>query len=104
MKQNKNLRDFLQVVKKAGPDYYVEVKKPLNPYLEVAIIQQKLHKLGRDPVIYCPQMVGSKLPLVSNLFGSYELLGVALGMEPGNIERARFCMNTASEKQTANQP
>ena len=88
MKQNKNLRDFLEVVRKAGSDYYVEVEKPLHPHLEVGVIQHKLHKLGRDPVIYCPEIVGSNLPLVSNLFGSYELLGVALGMEPGKIDKS----------------
>jgi 2,5-furandicarboxylate decarboxylase 1 len=88
MKQNKNLRDFLEIMRKAGPNYYVEVKKPLNPYLEVGVIQQKLHKLDRDPVIYCREIVGSKLPLVSNLFGSYEHLGVALGMEPGKIDKS----------------
>jgi len=88
MKRNKDLRDFLEVVKKAGTDYYVEVKKPLDPYLEVSVIQEKLHKLKREPVIYCPEIKGSKLPLVTNLFGSYELLGIALGMEPGKIEKS----------------
>lgn len=88
MKENKNLRDFLNVVKKAGRDYYVEVKRPLDPYLQVGIIQHKLHKLDRDPVIYCPEIKGSKLPLVSNVLGSYALLGVALGMEPGKIDKS----------------
>lgn len=88
MKGNKNLRDFLEVVKRAGPNYYVEVKKPLNPHLEVGIIQHKLHKIDRNPVIYCPQITGSKLPLVTNLFGSYELLGAALGMELGRMNKS----------------
>ena len=88
MKENKNLRDFLKMVKRAGPNYYVEVKKLLNPYLEVGVIQHKLHKINRDPVIYCPEIVGSKLPLVTNLFGSYELLGIALGMEPSRIDKS----------------
>ncbi|OFZ89922.1 MAG: hypothetical protein A2V78_05120 [Betaproteobacteria bacterium RBG_16_64_18] len=87
MKQNKNLRDFLKVVRKAGPDYYVEVKRPLHPHLEVGVIQRKLRKIDRYPIIYCPEIIGSKLPLVTNLFGSYELLGVALGMEPGKIDK-----------------
>lgn len=87
MAENKNLRDFLEVVKKAGPDYYVEVKKPLDPYLEVGVIQHKLHKLDRNPVIYCPEIKGHNLPLVTNVFGSYELLGVAMGMEPGKVDK-----------------
>ena len=88
MKGNRNLRDFLEVVKKAGPNYYVEVKKPLNPHLEVGILQHKLHKIDRNPVIFCPEITGSKFPLVTNLFGSYELLGVALGMEPVRMNKS----------------
>ena len=90
VKRNKDLRDFLGLLKKAGPRYYVEVKKPLNPYLEIGVVQHKLHKKDLDPVIYCPEVIGSKLPLVTNLFGSFELLGVALGMEPGRVERTEI--------------
>ena len=87
---NKDLRQFLQVVKEAGPDYYVEIIKPLKPNLEVCVIQQKLAKEERFPVIYCPEIVGSKLPLVTNLFGSYEMLGLALGMEPKKVDKANI--------------
>lgn len=87
MKRNKDLRDFLAVVKKAGPKYYVEVAKPLNHDLEVGVIQHKLYKIDRNPVIYCPKIVGSKFPLVTNVFGSFELLGVALGMDPSRIDQ-----------------
>ena len=88
MERNKDLRDFLEVVKKAGPKYYVEVSKPLNPHLEVGVIQNKLYKIDRNPVIYCPKITGSKLPLVTNVFGSFELLGVALGMDPNRIDQS----------------
>ncbi len=90
MERNKDLRDFLAVVKKAGPKYYVEVEKPLNPHLEVGVIQHKLYKIDRNPVIYCPKIVGSKFPLVTNMFGSFELLGVALGMEPGRVDQGEI--------------
>ena len=79
---NKDLRQFLQVAKAAGPEFYVEAKKPLKPELEKDVLQFKLYQAGRAPVIYCPKIRGSKLPLVSNLFGSYELLGLALGLDP----------------------
>ncbi len=88
MERNRDLRDFLGVVRKAGPKYYVEVSKPLSPHLEVGVIQHKLYKIDRNPVIYCPKIRGSKLPLVTNVFGSHELLGVALGMEPSRIDQA----------------
>jgi len=80
---NKNLRDFLRMAKEAGPDFYMEVKRPINTHLEICVLQQKLAKEGCFPVIYIPgEMVGSKFPLVTNVFGSYELLGLMLGIEP----------------------
>jgi 2,5-furandicarboxylate decarboxylase 1 len=85
----KDLRQFLQVVKEAGPDFYVEVKRPLKPELEVNIIQHKLAREGRYPVIYCPEIEGSKLPLVTDLFGSLETLALALDMSP-KIEKSKI--------------
>lgn len=78
----KDLRQFLQLLKAAGPEFYVKAKKPLKPRLEPFILQQKLLKEGRFPVVYCPQIEGSELPLVTGLLGSYELLALALDMEP----------------------
>ncbi len=78
----KDLRQFLQVAKEAGPDFYAEVKRSLKPELEVGIIQHKLAREGRFPVIYCPEIEGSKLPLVTGLFGSLEMFALALDMDP----------------------
>ena len=80
---NKDLRTFLSEIKKLGPDYLVTVSKELDTRYEPCVIQQKLAQEKKFPVIYCTRMKGSKLPLVTNLFGSYEMLGLALGIEPG---------------------
>ena len=82
MKKNKDLRDFLNQVRQAGSDYYLETNKPIDPDLVPGILQQKLAKQGRFPVLFCPEIKGSKIPLVSNLFGSYELLAMAFGIDP----------------------
>ncbi len=84
----KDLRSFLQEVRALGPDSYVELSRPVKPVLEVTVIQQKLTKDGRGPVVYCPQVEGSDLPLVTNLFGSYDLLGLALGLDPHSVSKA----------------
>ena len=57
----KDLRQFLHVVREAGPDFYVEVNKQLKPKHEPCVIQEKLAKEGRFPVISCPEIKGSKL-------------------------------------------
>jgi 2,5-furandicarboxylate decarboxylase 1 len=86
---SKDLRQFLQLAKKAGPHFYVEVKKPLKPELEVGIIQHKLASEGRYPAIYCPEIEGSRLPLVTNLLGSYEMFALALDMDP-KVEKPKI--------------
>lgn len=78
---NKDLRQFLRLVKEMGPDYYLEVNRPLKPKYEPCVIQEKLAKEGRYPVIYCPEIEGSKLPLVTNLYSCYDMLGLALDID-----------------------
>lgn len=85
---SKDLRQFLKLAKQAGPDIYVEVKKPLKTEFEKDVLQLKLNREGRSPVIYCPEIIGSKLPLVSNIYGSYELIGLALGLDPQKVTKA----------------
>ena len=87
---NPNLRDFLRAVRETGPDNYVEVTKPLDPYLEIGIIQHKLAAEGRNPVIYCPEIKGSALPLMTNMFGSFDLLAWGLGCDPRSMTRAEI--------------
>ena len=82
----KDLRQFLQVVKGLGANYYVEVSRPLKPKYEVPVLQHKLAKEGCFPVVYCSKIEGSKLSLVTNLFASYEMLGVALGITPERMK------------------
>ena len=87
---NPNLRDFLRLVRDTGPGNYVEVAKPLDPYLEVSVVQHKLASQGRNPVVYCPEIRGSRLPLVTNLFGSFELLALGLGCDPRRMTRVEI--------------
>ncbi len=71
-------------------NFYREVKIPLKPKLGPFILQQKLLGEGLAPVIYYPQIEGSDLPLVTGLLGSYEVLGLALGMDPKKLDKAEI--------------
>ncbi len=82
---SKDLRTFLDQVRKLGPKFYVEASKRLSPELEVQVLQHNLTKEGHNPVIYCPQIEGSKLPLVTNLCGDYDMMGLVFGMDPEEI-------------------
>jgi 2,5-furandicarboxylate decarboxylase 1 len=80
---NKDLHSFLKKIERLGPNYYVRVSKPVDSVYEPCVIQEKLAAAGRYPAIHFDRINGSSLPLVTNLFGSYELLGLALGIDPG---------------------
>jgi 2,5-furandicarboxylate decarboxylase 1 len=76
----KDLRTFLDLIRPLGPAYYLEARQPVKPEMELSALMEKLIKEGRNPVVYCPQVTGSRLPIITNLFGSYELVGLALGL------------------------
>ena len=80
---NKDFRSFIGEARQLGPNYFASVSEPLDPIFEPCVIQQKLAEEGRYPIIRCDCIKGSDLPLVTNIFGSYELLGLALGIDPG---------------------
>jgi 2,5-furandicarboxylate decarboxylase 1 len=80
---NKDLRTFIGEARQLGPAWFASVSKPVDPVFEPCVIQQKLAAEGRYPVLRFEKVKGSDLPLASNLFGSYELLGLALGVAPG---------------------
>ncbi len=80
---SKDMRTFLGEARQLGRDYFASVSRPVDPMYEPSMIQQKLAAAGRYPVIRVDNVNGSDLPLTTNMFGSYELLGLALGVDPG---------------------
>ncbi len=80
---NKDIRTFLAEARQLGSAYFASVSKPVDPVFEPCIIQQKLAAEGRYPALRFEKVKGSDLPVASNMFGSYELLGLALGVAPG---------------------
>ncbi len=80
---SKDMRTFLGEARQLGRDYFATVSRAVDPMYEPSMIQQKLAAAGRYPVIRMENVNGSELPLATNMFGSYELLGLALGVDPG---------------------
>ena len=102
---NKDLRSFIGEARQLGSAYYANVSKPVDPIFEPCVIQQKLAAEGRYPVIRCEKVNGSELPLLTNLFGNYDLLGLALGVAPDEPKSAilqRFIEREANPLPTKN--
>ena len=79
---NKDLRTFLAEARQMGPDYFASVGRRVDPIYEPCVIQQKFAARDEWPVIRFDDVAGSDMALVTNLFGRYELLGLALGVDP----------------------
>ena len=84
---NKDLRTFLKYLEQKRPDLLVRVKKEVRPKFEIQVIQEKLAKRGQYPAVFCEKVEGSRMPIVSNLFGSYEMLGLAIGVEDKDFSK-----------------
>ncbi len=84
---NKDLRSFLAEVERLGPEFFVRIDKPVDFNYEPCVIQQKLAALNRYPVLRFDRVEGSSIPLVTNLFGDYRMLGLALGISPDEPKR-----------------
>ena len=85
---NKDLHQFLAEMRQRGPEYFATVSRRVEPVYEPPVIQQKLAAQDRYPVIRFENIAGADMPLVTNLFGSYDLLGLALGVDPGEPRSA----------------
>ena len=83
MSRNQDLRSFISQVRKLGPKFYQSVSRSVKPQYESCVIQQKLAVQDRYPIVSFSKVSGSKRSMISNIFGSYDLLGLALGVSPG---------------------
>lgn len=85
---NKDLRSFLAEARQLGPEFFVSVSREVSALYEPCVIQQKLAAQRRFPAIRFERVAGSALPLATNLFGSYAMLGLALGVDPAEPKSA----------------
>jgi 2,5-furandicarboxylate decarboxylase 1 len=93
---NKDLRTFVSEARQLGSRFFASVSKQVDPVFESCVIQQKLAADDRYPVLRFEDIKGSDMALVSNLFGCYPLLGLALGVDPDEplgsiLEKFREC-------------
>jgi 2,5-furandicarboxylate decarboxylase 1 len=83
-----DLRSYLDILRKAGPAFYMEVVKPLSREYELGVLQHKLVAENRFPTLF-GHVKGCAVPIVSSVLASYPHAGLALGftreqVKPGN--------------------
>src|SRR5580704_1884588 len=65
----RSLRECVADLERTGQ--LVRIEADIDPYLEAAEIQRRVHQAG-GPAIYFSRVKGCRFPMVSNLFGTIE--------------------------------
>ncbi len=78
----RDLRGYLEFLKKNHPDQIFYVDREVDPKFEVTALLAKLERQHRYPVVIFRNVKGSKLPVVTNVHGSFARLAMAIGLSP----------------------
>ncbi|MFP5239965.1 MAG: menaquinone biosynthesis decarboxylase [Acidobacteriota bacterium] len=74
----KDLQEFIRVIEKHGELRRVGVE--LDPYLEIAEVTDRVSK-SAGPAVLFENVKGSKFPVLTNAFGSYNRMNLSLEVE-----------------------
>jgi 2,5-furandicarboxylate decarboxylase 1 len=78
----KDLRSFLEQLRSASSEDFVEIERPISRDLYMTAIQEKLARQHRYPAVLFKHVTGYDWPVVTGMFSSYRLLAHALGIDP----------------------
>ncbi|MEO5365002.1 MAG: UbiD family decarboxylase [Magnetococcus sp. WYHC-3] len=79
-----DLRAFIDYLESQGE--LVRVRHPVSPHLEMTEICTRL-LAERGPAVLFEQVVGHDMPVLTNLFGTQERVGMAIGQSLEELER-----------------
>jgi 2,5-furandicarboxylate decarboxylase 1 len=83
----KDLRGYLEILKKEAPDEIQFVDRTVDPRFELTAVIAKLESLSRYPALVFSHVHGSSFPVVSNLFSTRKRLAMALGGNEADLNR-----------------
>ena len=73
-----DLRSFLQAIESTDAGELIRVSRSVDPKWEISAVQKKLEAEGRLPVVLFENVLGSRMPVVVNLFASKARLALAM--------------------------
>src|SRR6185369_5452059 len=83
-----SLRGFLRMVQERHPEEFLRVRDPVDLRLDMTAVVFELDRAGRDPVVFFENVVGHKMPVVTNIAASRKLLADCLGVAPADLAAA----------------
>ena len=74
----RDLRDFIELLEKEGELKRIQIE--VDPYLEVTEISDRTLR-SNGPALLFENPKGSKIPMLTNLFGNTRRIALAMGQE-----------------------
>jgi UbiD family decarboxylase len=85
---DQSLRGFLEATGNIFPEEILRIREPVSRELEMTSVIFELDRTGRSPVVIFENVVGSKMPVVTNIAGNRKLLAHCLGATPDTLPTA----------------
>ncbi|MBF0182712.1 MAG: UbiD family decarboxylase [Magnetococcales bacterium] len=79
----RDLREFMAFLRSRG--LLIQVERPVDPRLEMTAIARRLLERG-GPAVLFTRPVGHAMPVLANLFGTEERVGLAIGRRVAELE------------------
>lgn len=79
------LRSFIDEVRLARPEHYLEYPDEVDPRFEVAAVVEELIRRNQYPLVMFPRVKGSPSPIVVGVTASRALMAFALGVPPAEL-------------------
>lgn len=76
------MREYMEKLKARGE--LLEVHRPVNPKHELAAVTDAAHRRWGKPILF-HNVIGSKLPVLTNIYGSRERLAEIIGIGAGDF-------------------
>ncbi len=81
-----DLRSFIQDIE-GHEEHLARVKAPVDPKFEACAVIRKLEQEKRSPAVFFEAVKGSRVPAISNVFGSRERIALAFGTNEKELNR-----------------
>lgn len=83
-----SLRGFLRMVEKNYPDELLRIQEPVDLRFDMTSLVFELERAGKNPVVVLDNVVGYRMPIVTNVAANRRLLAACLGVDAGDLPMA----------------
>lgn len=85
--EQKDLRGFLNKLKRNWPGEILFINRRVDPRFELSAVLKRLEMKNQFPAVLFNQVGDSKIPVLSNLFATRKRLAIALGCEEDTLNK-----------------